>query len=344
MRAGRDQGIDCARGLAMVLVVLGHSPAFAGLSPASVAWIFTFHVAAFFFISGALLRPDRFSAARVARRILVPFFVVGLLLGAVKCLRRGDDPLQSLLGLFWGTGATVPSSQLWFLPALFGAMLLAVLLVRRGARPDRPLIAAATLAVLLVLAWLALHLPQSALAEPLRRPGNNGPLGWTWSVDLWPLAAFFILTGYLALRAGLMSRLRGWMAWPALAVVTLCFLMGARTDMNMRLVQEFPLAIVAGLAGCLAVWSIGRISAGVPALSLALSMIGRHSMLILAFHVMMQNAAVSVVTRIAGDQSAGLAVATVIGLAAGLILPLILSIGVDLISAAGWRRPAARGV
>lgn len=343
MTMARDQGIDCARGLAMVLVVLGHSPAFAALSQQTVAWIFTFHVAAFFFISGTLLRPDRFSPSHVARRILVPFFVVGLLLGAVKCLRRGDDPVESLLGLFWGTGATVPSSQLWFLPALFGAMLLTVLLIRCGARADRPVIAAATLSLLLVLAWLSLHLPQPALAEPLRRPGNSGPLGWIFSVDLWPLAAFFILCGYLALRRGWLSRLRGWMALPALAVVTVAFLMGARTDMNMRLVHEFPLAILAGLAGCAAVWSLGRISANTPGVSPALSMIGRHSMLILAFHVMMQNAAVTVATRFVGDQPAGLAVATVVGLGAGLILPLILSIAVDLISVAGSRQSSARG-
>lgn len=343
MRAGRDQGIDCARGLAMVLVVLGHSPAFAGLSPASVAWIFTFHVAAFFFISGALLRPDRFDVAQVARRILGPFVVVGLLLGAVKCLWRGDDPVTALLGLIWGTGATVPTSQLWFLPALFVAMLLAAVLVRGGVRPDRPQIFAVVLVALLPLAWLALRLPAPDMAAPLRRPGNSGPLGWVWSVDLLPLATFFILAGYGAAQADWLSRLRGWMAWPALGVVTLCFLMGARTDMNMRLVQDFPLAILAGLAGCLAVWSVGRSIARAPGLSPAMALIGRHSMMILAFHVMAQNAAIAVVTRLVGVQPAGLVIATLIGLGAGVILPLILSLGVDLVAARSARRTATRG-
>ena len=342
MTGTRDAGIDCARGLAMVLVVLGHSPAFAGLSPQSVAWIFTFHVAAFFFISGALIRPERYSAAHSARRILMPFLLVGVLLAAIKCVLRGEDPLLAGLGLIWGTGATLPTSQLWFLPVLFLTLLALVTIARRGLT-DRPAVTALTLAVLLVLAWLALDMPAPDWAELLRRPGVNGPLGWFFSLDLLPLATFFALAGYAAARAGWLARLRGWMAWPALGVVTLCFLMGARTDMNMRLVQEFPLAITAGLAGCAGVFALGRGIATWPVPSRVMSMIGRHSMMILAFHVLVQNAAIAVVTRVIGDHAAGLVTATLIGLAAGVILPMILSVGVDLVGARRSRHAAPRG-
>lgn len=342
MNGTRDAGIDCARGLAMMLVVLGHSPAFASLSPQSVAWIFTFHVAAFFFISGTLLRPDRFSAGHSARRILMPFVIVGVLLAAIKCVLRNEDPVLAALGLIWGTGATLPSSQLWFLPVLFLTLLASVVIARRGFRPDRPLIALAVLATLLGLASLALRLPAPDLAEPLRRPGVAGPLGWIFGLDLLPLATFFALFGYWAASAGLLLRLRGWMVLPAFAVVTVCFLMGARTDMNMRLIHDFSLAILAGLSGCLGMWSLGRAATRVSLLSRVVSMIGQHSMMILAFHVLVQNAAVSVVTQVAGAQTAGLAVATVVGFVAGLVLPLALSIGIDL-AAARWRRPAAVG-
>lgn len=331
LAATRDSGIDCARGLAMVLVVLGHNAAFAALSPPAVAWIFTFHVAAFFFLSGALLRPARFSLARSARRILLPFAVIGLLLTVARGALRGEDLGNALLGLLWGTGATLLTWQLWFLPTLFCALLLAVGIVRGGFHFSRPRLALLVLAALLALAWLALRIPAPAWADTLRRPGVPNPPGWFWSVDLLPLAIFFVLMGYGAAAAGWLARLRPWMALPALALVTACFMLGARTDMNLRLVAQFPLAIVAGLAGCLAVWACGRaIARHAPAaIARVLTLVGQHSILILAFHVIAQGAAVRASRRLLGDGSVALAVATAAGLLAGVLLPLLLSLGID---------------
>lgn len=339
--AARDAGIDVARGLAMLLVVLGHNAAFVMLAPATVAWFYTFHVAAFFFVSGALLRPERFDAARTARRILLPFVVVGLLLAVLKALWRGEGLANPLLGLLWGTGATVPSSQLWFLPALFGALLLAVGIARAGFRAQRPILALTVLTALLLLAWLALQLPPPAWAEPLRRPKVVGTVGWLWSIDLLPLASFFVLAGYGAAAAGWLARLRPWMALPAFVVVTVCFALGARMDMNLRLVSPFALAILAALAGSVALWAGGQAiarhapAAGGP----ALTRVGRHSMLILVLHVVVQNAAVDVAQRVLGDGTAALAATTVAGLLAGVLLPMALSMGIDRMQ---FRPPGAR--
>lgn len=333
--SGRDAGVDCARGLAMTLVVLGHSLAFALLSPGATAFVFTFHVPAFFFISGYLLRPDRFSPRRTAWRILIPFVAVGLPLALLKSALRGENPVLALAGLAWGTGATLPSSQLWFLPALFLALLLAAALARNWGDPLRPAAAAATLLALLLLGYLALHAPQPPV-EALRRPGVAGPVGWAWSLDLAPLAAFYCLCGHLARRSGILERLGVWTLAPGLALALACFALGARTDLNLRLSEPFPLAVLAALGGTLAVFMLGRVAAAAGAIAAGLSAIGRHSIMILAFHVTVQNAAVAVALRLADRLAGGLAespavlaAATLLGLAAGLGAPLLLSVAFD---------------
>lgn len=324
----RDPTIDCARGLAMALVVLGHNLAFATISGTAVAFIFSFHVPAFFFISGYLLRPDRLAPGRLARRVLTPFLVVGLLLAAAKSFVRQESFPLALAGLAWATGPTLPSSQLWFLPSLFISLLLAGALARFWDAPLRIGVVAGTLALLLPVAYFALHAPPPPV-EALRRAGVEGPIGWAWSIDLVPLAAFFSLCGYLARRTGRLDRIGFGTLALGLSLTVACFALGARTDMNLRLATPFPLAVSAALGGSVAVFALGRLCAsGGQILAGALEAIGRHSIMILAFHVIVQNAVVAMVLGFA-DGPAGLAIAAAAGLAAGLAVPLLLSIGLD---------------
>ena len=54
--ASRDVTIDVARGIAIVLVVLGHNPALASAAPGFVDALFLFHVPLFFLLSGLVQR------------------------------------------------------------------------------------------------------------------------------------------------------------------------------------------------------------------------------------------------------------------------------------------------
>ena len=69
----RDESIDVARGIAIILVVLGHNRALSSAWPALVATIFLFHVPLFFFLSGCVLRPERplRAAPKLAVRLLI---------------------------------------------------------------------------------------------------------------------------------------------------------------------------------------------------------------------------------------------------------------------------------
>lgn len=158
---GRVAEYEWLRLIATVLVVVGHSAywvintahggvyygadEFAWIAPAyfsavfggvrAVAgWVYRFHMAVFFFLSGAVLRlrpvgvPGRFLAKKV-RRLLVPYYLCGLAwMFPLKWL-SGFYTVQTLpaaLGDFLSGGSD--AGHLWFLWALFWCMAVFALL------------------------------------------------------------------------------------------------------------------------------------------------------------------------------------------------------------------------
>ena len=96
----REPYIDCLRGTAIILVVLGH------LNPGMVleTWIYSFHMFLFFFLSGYLFkRKKRFGqqAAAAAKSCLIPYFFWSLC-AVLFSLAIGEyDGLTALCKLFY---------------------------------------------------------------------------------------------------------------------------------------------------------------------------------------------------------------------------------------------------
>jgi fucose 4-O-acetylase-like acetyltransferase len=137
----RRLDIDRAKGLAIMLVVFGHIVA--RQDPAHVAWypplrrgIYGFHMPFFFYLSGMVASlaghvrvPPRAWAGLLksrARRLLLPFAVMGLLIIAGKLAAARfmyvDNPPHSVLAgmidLVWNPGRS-PAYSLWYLAVLF---------------------------------------------------------------------------------------------------------------------------------------------------------------------------------------------------------------------------------
>ena len=138
-----------------------------------------------------------------------------------------------LSGVAWATGETLPWSHLWFLPALFVA-LLATHALALGVNKSAGWAAAAVLAV-----GAAAVLPMADY------------IGWPWSVDLLPLCLAFVWTGQ-ALRTS--SAARRAVTHPATIVIAaaafVLSLGAAEVDLNLRVFEPFAPAIGAALAGC----------------------------------------------------------------------------------------------
>jgi len=127
LQASRSERLvwaDNTRGMAIVLVVLGH----ALIPEAAKAVIYGFHMHLFFFLSGAFFSPGRSFmqfALNKARTLLLPYLFFGLVAWGIWILRvtvlHGGEsgaylfqPLRDLLML----------GQYWFLPVLFVVSLL----------------------------------------------------------------------------------------------------------------------------------------------------------------------------------------------------------------------------
>ena len=134
--------VDIARGIGIFFVVLGHSIKQTGVS---AGWIriltyiiYSFHMPLFFCLSGfvsakilEMKKAERFSySVSRARRLLVPYFVIGLLYIPVK-LKLSDVAVQpfeisDIWKLLIGKN---PDVSLWFLYILFLIEIICALLV-----------------------------------------------------------------------------------------------------------------------------------------------------------------------------------------------------------------------
>lgn len=137
--------IDAAKGIGILLVVLGHSP---GLPLFGVVLIYSFHMPLFFFISGFVQTATRSATPPVevvrrnVRSLLVPylfFFAVSLTywmatrrMGARASKFVGIGVVDALRGLVTGLSSDLfVNPALWFLPCLFACASVNVLLRQR---------------------------------------------------------------------------------------------------------------------------------------------------------------------------------------------------------------------
>ena len=128
--ADRDQKakyryIDYFKALLMILVIIGHiNFANSSIKP----WIYAFHMPAFFFASGMLLKnsgvfDSRSMKALLGKKIqslMFPYFLWALIYSSLE----GRNLLRILYGSHQSLGSAGSLTSLWFLPVLFEATVL----------------------------------------------------------------------------------------------------------------------------------------------------------------------------------------------------------------------------
>lgn len=287
----RNLQIDVARGFAIVLVVLGHNRAISSGSPELVAAIFLFHVPLFFLLSGWVQGRESGrdsgrgsviqAAATLTQRLLLPCFAAALIVGAIKCVMRDESVAQTALGIVWATGQTLPWSHLWFLPALFLALLTAQLLGK--------VIRDSALHWFIVAGLAAVFSTVIPLAAPVGLP---------WSLDLLPLCLVFVCLGR-ALRQspGLMRLVFTPGAALITALVFAALIGSAHVDLNMRVFTPFFPALAAAVCGCVLALSAAGAMSRFPAAASLFALLGRHTLAIFILHVSLQKALLGVLDR-----------------------------------------------
>jgi fucose 4-O-acetylase-like acetyltransferase len=170
---GRVAWVDYAKGIGIILVVVGHTlRGFEG-TPIHVpgwqavdAWIYAFHMPLFFFLAGLFLEPSTkapfgaFVAGKM-RRILWPYLVWSLLQEGFRNLGGADALSASQL---W-TIAYKPVMQFWFLYVLF--VLLVAYAAWRKTGASWQLFVAAAFALNLSLSFGANYGPWGVIYQTL---------------------------------------------------------------------------------------------------------------------------------------------------------------------------------
>ena len=285
----RSLVLDIAKGIGILLVVLGHCPHV--WTPVK-QWIYSFHVPLFFLLSGMVW--DRtsheengfFNVAflrKKALRLLVPGFLWGIAYMAARAVVSRSFQLESLGWLLYNTESSISKAgsltPLWFLSCMFVTVCLF-----EGIQCffcKRQLSKWILFGLSLVFAAIGLFLPVL-------------DLGYPWNVDIAMLGLALMIWGYLARET--MDRLeeKPWLCLligiTALVVLALTcrlnlpYVSNKYVEVSDRIFGNRALFLLAALCGSLFVLGVSCFLAEFSLVSPLLSRLGRDTIPILLLH------------------------------------------------------------
>jgi len=293
----RNSTIDVAKGLGILLVVLGHNWIVLHEKGELARVIASFRMPMFFFLSGLFLKTRQSSGELLRSRadaLLKPFFVVlgslgiARLLGATVTGQAAGQHVAYFAKMLYGTGQTILWIPLWFLPHLFlaSAAALAVLkFLETRAYPWR---------IPLVPALLALGV---FMVEDVWNPGRisvgfmeiTRRSGLPWSVDLLPITTAFLVPGKLLAQEVMQMTFRPW--WFAAALIGfggLHLITDEMLDLNYRQYGNFLTSTLLAGLGIYLCLSLSSLLQRVDFLRRGLGYIGSGSLFILLFHCVIE--------------------------------------------------------
>jgi fucose 4-O-acetylase-like acetyltransferase len=303
---GRLGWLDIARGIGILLVVLGHN---ALVSRFSLRLIYSFHMPLFFFLSGFFFNaslPFRDLLRKRFHGLLKPYFFTVFLIYFFY-LSFGKLALETtvirLLKSFYGTGEYAPWLPLWFLPHLFAVNLLAFFIVRlkNTLIGNRPFYWLALLAMLAVGVWTIDWFSSFSLTLFGRTVKLYGlPFG----ADLLLVSAFFFLAGAesrsLISDNWLENRLVLMLA--GIALVAASIFIPSRLDMASRVYPSFVINTLEALIGIWFVLAFSRqLELHFPRPARVFAYLGRISLVVLIFHYEIQGSWQAKIQAITGS-------------------------------------------
>jgi fucose 4-O-acetylase-like acetyltransferase len=274
----RVDWIDAARGIAIILVIMGHAPS----NQQFVQFIYAFHIPLFFFLSGLVSPDSKFSFKGKARTLLIPyaaFCLIDLILFAgyeQRVTGWNISIRDAAIGFAYSSITTLKlDAHLWFLPCLFLTSVYAHLLWRSFSRRKVIAIAVFTSVVFWAVAGYRLT-PAGRAAFIPRLP---------WSADVALMALLFYVAGQgAATLAERLSTLRARTSLAgAIAAFALTFALSrlnGQCDMVSTHFENYFLYVGAAFCGI-----VGACFVAVMATRIApLRWLGKNTMVIYAFH------------------------------------------------------------
>jgi polysaccharide biosynthesis protein PslL len=334
----RNLTVDVAKGIGIILVVIGHN--WSVLHPKGELFriIFSFHLPLFFFLSGIFLKASNSLSTFLGSRaelLLKPYFIVLTTLGLTQLLwavLRGTVTIGNVYywwGLAYSTGKTISWAPLWFLPHLFISSTFALMVVKIVKRKWW------ITAISILLLVLGIHyidtfwdqnyiygtiISISDISVSFGGSAARVP-GLPWSFDLLPITTSFLLCGYVV--SDLVKTMTFNSIGFVIAVITfscLHYYFNETIDLNSRI---YGIPIISTLQAAMGIYITMSCAALIQRYSILrqpLAYIGSGTLFILMFHDTIQVNIYELLAKI-GDRPY---VNSSLSLMAGIILPILL--------------------
>lgn len=294
----RSISLDVAKGLCMLAVVLAHNAAGSSANPI-IHVMARLTVAVFFIFSGVFLSLDQtgieFIKAK-ADTLLKPYFAATAALGlgllgfqfftAAPVL----NPIRHVTRMLYASGHTVAWVPLWFLPALFVALVSSFSLLKLLKKFAIGQKASLSLAfAFLVVGAVVIDVFWNPLARGVLFPYIRGMPGLPWSIDLLPLTTGLVILGYL-LRAQIlkmqfnpvMSLIVG------LSYAATLMLLDLKFDLYNRVLSHAVFSILQIAMTTYLVLQLALFFTNEPRVARTLAYLGRNTIIILGAHYFIQ--------------------------------------------------------
>ncbi len=265
----RKTYVDYIKAIGIIFVVLGHIN-FANVIIKS--WIYSFHMPLFFFATGLVMKPKKTYAEFMEKKfmaLIIPYFVWALI--------YSDFTFRNILKIMYGSYSMIVAAgsltSLWFLPAMFIAILIANTILCFVKNRRNIIIVSA------VLMLCATILPK------VER-------GYPWCVDVAVMGAGFVLLGnFVEDRVRRTQILKSKM----ISVTVLGFLLTLLSCFNKNRSMDYVLMananygniflfLSSAIGGCLFVYGIAKLLEGDKKKNQILDFLGKNTLIILVIH------------------------------------------------------------
>lgn len=298
--SSRIAWIDFAKGIAIILVVWGHT--IVGDTEAN-KFFAAFRMPFFFVTAGFLLNLSKWGgaenfkkfAAKLFKRLLVPYYVAEILwypiwfwaghvMGHTAYIRNEFlTPVNALCGIFIGNGNLLALVPLWFLPALFFAELIFIRLHNRFAATSPEIFSL----IIVALSYVG-YLVGQFIFLPM-------------SLDVALTAQIFLLAGVLIRKYNVVERLTFRHALILLNIFIWVFILNGKISMNARAYGDWFLLNVGGIAGTLLIMKFCVQASKVGGkFSTLMKFCGRQSLFVMTAHLIIAFAIYDLVVNFAG--------------------------------------------
>lgn len=302
----RNQLIDIAKGVGILLVVFGHNPLVLQSKGELYNIIFSFHVPLFFFLSGIYFNPEKslkVTLIEKADSLLKPYFITLLLLGIAYFFLYGENLIYYTAKMLYGNGSTITWMPLWFLTHLFAVILFSWMVTNLVFKRLNTTLSKVLLLSVMFIFGIATVADFRYIDIDFFNKTFTLP-GLPFSMDLIPITAFYFLLGHLSAKYILTFK-------PLLSIVVISILLFSgchyffdqTIDLNLRMVNGFIVPIVQSLCGIYLVLTLSFYLQSTPMTGRLFSLFGVSSLFILIFHFSIQYKAVAFASYIFGEKN-----------------------------------------